>query len=285
VDPEGQSRPDPLPPRSGYRRRSARVAGRVHDELLEARQRLRRVDTALDEAAALLPARRVTVRGVYGEDGGATIAAAVRELARSRHEPDIRLAARGATDRGLAAVTALEHQGGGKLANLNRLIDARAQDADWVLLIDDDVALRERFLDRFLLLAERFRLHLAQPALSHTSHTAWPVVRRRASLLRLTRFVEMGPVVLMRAEAFAELAPFPEDGMGWGICLHWAAVAARSGWRVGIADAVPARHDVRPPARGYDREEARAGAAELLRGREHIGWREAETVLATYREL
>ena len=175
---------------------------------------------------------------------------------------------------------------GGKLSNLNRLAEASAAgEADWVLLLDDDVVLPDRFLDRLLLLAERFDLHLAQPALTHSSHTAWPVTRRRPCLLRRTRFVEMGPAVLMRRQAFAALTPFPEGGMGWGVCLHWAAVAEREGWNVGIADAVPVRHDLRPPALGYDREEARAAARELLGAREHIGWRQADAVLASYRAL
>jgi hypothetical protein len=154
-----------------------------------------------------------------------------------------------------------------------------------VLILDDDVTLGRRFLDRMLLLAERFELDLAQPALSHTSHTAWPVTRRRRFLLRRTRFVEMGPVLLMRRHALAELVPFPEQGMGWGACLHWAAVAERRGWKLGIADAVPVRHDLRPPASGYDRAAAREAAAALLREREHIDWRDADIVLATHRQL
>jgi hypothetical protein len=186
----------------------------------------------------------------------------------------------------LAPLTRAEQMTGGRLANLNRLAELGGTgEADWILLLDDDVALDERFLDRLVALAERFRLQLVQPALTHTSHTAWPVTRRRPTLLRLTRFAEMGPVLMMHREAFAALAPFPEQGMGWGICLHWAAEARRRGWRIGIADAVPVRHDLRPPAASYDRGEARAAAAELLRTREHIGWREADQVLERYRSL
>jgi hypothetical protein len=277
---------DALPPRSGHRGRPARAAGRVVDLLLDARQAGLRVGEALDRAAGAAPRRRVGAYAVYGPEGTPAIAEALAELRRSRHEVSVTLGSLAEPASGLEDDTALTHLEGGKLANLNRLLDrAPPTGADWVLLLDDDVALGRRFLDRLLLLAERFELDLAQPALSHTSHTAWPVTRRRRFLLRRTRFVEMGPVLLMRRGALAELAPFPEHGMGWGACLHWAAVAERHGWRLGIADAVPVRHDLRPPASGYDRAAAREAAAALLREREHIDWRDADQVLASQRRL
>ena len=285
-DQTGASQASPLPPRTGHRRRPARAAGRALDALLDARQALLRSGAALDRAAAEAPPRRVAAYGVYAPEGAGAIAAAIAELQRSRHEVDVVLGSLGAPAPQLRDATAIEHLAAGKLANLNRLAaHSSPAGADWVLLIDDDVALPSRFLDRMLVLAERFDLDIFQPALTHTSHTAWPVTRRRPSLLRRTRFVEMGPAVLMRRDAFAALTPFPEGGMGWGVCLHWAALAKRHGWKLAIADAVPVRHDLRPPASGYDRGAAHAAAAELLRTREHIGWREAGTVLATYRRL
>ena len=50
---------------------------------------------------------------------------------------------------------------------------------DWLLVIDDDVALPRGFLDAFLCAAERAGLKLAQPAHRLHSHAAWPVTRRR----------------------------------------------------------------------------------------------------------
>jgi hypothetical protein len=275
-----------LPPRSGYRRRSARALGRVVDTLLDARQGLLRSGARIDREAESAPPRRVAVFGVYGGAGADSMVAAIRRLQDTRHSVALALGALGGPSPQLAALTAAAHMAGGKLSNLNRLAETSPPaDADWVLLLDDDVVLPDRFLDRLVLLAERFDLQLAQPALTQTSHTAWPVTRRRSCLLRKTRFVEMGPVVLMQRQAFETLTPFPEAGMGWGICLHWAALAEREGWNVGIADAVPVRHEIRPPALSYDREKAQAAARELLGSREHIGWREADAVLARYRTL
>lgn len=282
----GRGALEALPPRSGYRRRTARVAGRLLDAALDCRQALRRSARRIDDAEAALPRRRVALLGVYGPAGAATLAAAVGHATRSRHDVRATLGALEGAAPQLAPLTAAERMPGGRLANLNRLADlAGARGADWVILIDDDVAAGDRFLDRLLALGERFDLQLLQPALTHTSHTAWPVTRRRPALLRRTLFAEMGPVLLLRRDAFDALTPFPEEGMGWGICLHWAAEARRRGWRVGIADAVPVRHDLRPPAASYDRGEARAAAAELLSAREHIGWREADEVLERYARI
>jgi hypothetical protein len=250
------------------------------------RQVALRIGAELDRAADAVPRREVAVYGIYGTDGARPIGDAIAELRRSRHGVAVRLGALGPPAPALEDDTSLAELEGGKLANLNRLLErSPLAEAEWVLLLDDDVALVRRFLDRMMLLADRFGLDIAQPALTHSSHTAWPVTRRRPCLLRRTRFVEMGPVMLIRRPVLEELLPFPEQGMGWGVCLHWAALAERRGWKLGVADAVPVRHDLRPPASGYDRAAAVAAARRLLEEREHIDWRQADTVLATYRRL
>ena len=130
--------------------------------------------------------------------------------------------------------------------------------------------------------AETLGLDLAQPALSRASHGAWQVNRRRPAMAHQTNFVEIGPVVLISRRAWKALTPFPEAGMGWGLCLHWAAVAQREGWKLAVVDAVPVRNESRPPATGYDRGEAKRAAAELLATSEHISREEAELVLASH---
>ncbi len=70
----------------------------------------------------------------------------------------------------------------GKFENLNLLLDPHPADAyDWLFVVDDDIVLPRGFLDRFLLLAERFELDLAQPAHRRASHAAWQVTRRQAA--------------------------------------------------------------------------------------------------------
>jgi hypothetical protein len=280
--------PAALPPRSGYRGRAARAGGRLLDRALDARQALRRDGSRLDRLAAGGPPRQIALIAVYAPGGAGTLAGALAELRRTRHSLEVALGSLGEPGPALAAETVANGMAaGGKLANVNAVTASlpAIDGADWVMLLDDDVVLPTGFLDRLVALAERFGLDLVQPALTWTSHTAFPVVRRRAALLRQTRFVEIGPAVMLSRRAFAELHPFPEGGMGWGVDLHWAAVAARLGWRLGVADAVPVRHDLRPTAAGYDTEAAREGAARLLATREHIGWRQADEVVETHRRL
>ena len=272
-----------LPPGSGYRRRRDRALGRVLDAALGTRQRALGVGREIDRAGEESPRRRVVALGVYSEGGAGPMTSAVDELRRSRHEVGVFLGALGEPAPALGTETARSGMQGGKFANLNLLAEAaNPLAADWVLLLDDDVELPRRFLDRLITVAERLRFDLVQPALSRASHGAWDVNRRRAAMARQTQFVEIGPATLISRRAWRVVAPFPEAGMGWGLCLHWAALAKRHGWRLGVIDAVPVRHELRPPAASYPREEAKAAAAELLAQHEHISRAEAEQVLASH---
>ena len=157
----------------------------------------------------------------------------------------------------------------GKFENLNALLAAHPPAAyDWLLVIDDDVALPRGFLDAFLCAAERTGLKLAQPAHRLHSHAAWPVTRRHpGATARETTFVEIGPVTAFHRDSFDVLLPFPEGlRMGWGLDVHWAAVAAEHGWPIGIVDATPIGHTQRPAGSGYARDAARGGGARVPRG-------------------
>ncbi len=171
----------------------------------------------------------------------------------------------------------------GKFENLNRLLGATPPDRfDWLLVVDDDVALPRGFLDRFLAVAERFDFKLAQPAHRLASHAAWPVTRRRpASVARETAFVEIGPVTAFHRDTFAALLPFPHLRMGWGLDAHWSAVARDRGWRTGVVDATPVRHAV-PAAGAYGRDDAVAEARAFLAERPYVRRDEART-LRTHR--
>jgi hypothetical protein len=241
-------------------------------------------------AAALrdAPRRKVHVFGIYAPDGAASMARSLTELHRSHHQVSIALGALGTPTAPLAADTRLEALAGrGKFENLNALLEtAPAEGADWVIALDDDAGLPRHFLDRFLLCAERFGLQLAQPALRHTSHAAWKVVRRaRWSVARRTRLVEIGPVTAFHRSVAGELLPFPPLRMGWGLDSHWGGLALERGWRLGVVDATPVRHDSRRTASGYDRDAAVAELRDFLRDRPHIERATALEVVARYRSL
>jgi GT2 family glycosyltransferase len=254
--------------------RSGHVAGR--------RGRLLRVHDALHDLAALPararrlraaagrgPRRRVLVVGVERLDVPNLMAQARAELLRSRHDVTVDVA---------AVVPGL-----GKFENLDALL-ARHDLAtfDWVIVTDDDVALPHRFLDTFLACAEAGGLRLAQPAHRRHSHAAWDVTRRRAgSDWRETTFVEIGPFTAFDRTAAAVLLPFPESlKMGWGLDAHWSAVARERGWRIGVVDATPIGHTIRPAAEGYPRETAAAEARRFLDGRPYVPRGDVRTLAA-----
>ncbi len=238
-------------------------------ELLSGRRL--RLDLAARHAP---PLRRVLILGIERPERRELAAAIRAELLRSRHDVELHTTPPG--DRG-------------KFENLNLLLAARGGGTpipghDWLLVVDDDVELPRGFLDRFLFLCERFSLALAQPAHRLHSHAAWPVTRRRAgSTVRETRFVEIGPVTAFARQTFPVLLPFPELRMGWGLDVHWAALAREHGWRCGVVDAVSIRHAAAPAAAGYERGDAVAEARAFLADRPYLSAEEADRTVTTHR--
>ncbi|HMD57777.1 MAG TPA: glycosyltransferase family 2 protein [Solirubrobacteraceae bacterium] len=243
------------------------------DRALDAWDLARGARRRLALAAASEPPRRdVLALGVVRDEHAALASAARAELQRTRH--------------GLQLDTCAP-EGRGRFENLNLLLRSHVPDAfDWLLIIDDDVELPRGFLDRFLFVCERFGFALAQPAHRLDSHAAWSVTRRRAgSVARETGFVEIGPVTAFARETFGALLPFPELRMGWGLDVHWAALAREHGWRCGVVDAVAIRHRAAPAAASYPREAAVAEARAFLAEHPYVSAREADRTLATHRRL
>lgn len=239
----------------------------------------------LGRAASAQEPRRVLVLSVYRP--GSRLPDAMDSLRSARHEVRFALGATAPeTDPALSGETTATGLSEGKFENLNRLLgDADAGAADWVLVVDDDVRLPRRFLDRFVAVCEALRLDLAQPAQTRRSHAAWSVTRRRADIARRTLYVEIGPVTAFSRRAAAELLPFPDLRFGWGLDNHWGALARERGWRAGIVDALPVRHEWQRVATHYTHAEAIGEAQRFLAGRPHLVREEAQRTLETFRRL
>jgi hypothetical protein len=267
--------------------RRARFRGRIGDLIDDAALWARLVPQRLELAARRTPPRGgALVLGLYSSACADLMARTAAELGRSRRNARLALGALDEPAPALAHSTALHSlRGGGKFENLNALLEKAPPAAgEWLVVVDDDVELPRGFFDRFLFLAERFDLQLAQPALRRTSHAAWAVCRReRGSVVRLSRLVEIGPVTAFHHSVAKQLLPFPALRMGWGLDLHWAALAHERGWRLGIVDAVPVRHEARETASGYDRQAAVEELRGFLAGRPHIDRETALTVVERHR--
>jgi hypothetical protein len=242
----------------------------VADAVCDAAELLRMQRWRLGRAARRWPRRRVLALGIEREGVPNVLGLAQRELLRSRH--GVRFERTTAGDRG-------------KFENLNALLRRHSAGGyDWLLVVDDDVELPGGFLDRFVFLAERFGLRLAQPAHRHRSHAAWAVTRRRAlSVVHETAFVEIGPVVAFQAATFDVLLPFPPLRFGWGLDAHWSAIARQQSWPIGVIDATPVRHGQRRIASSYAREDAIAEGREFLAQRPYIRAGELRRTLVAHR--
>jgi GT2 family glycosyltransferase len=259
------------------------LAREVHDRATDAWQLASAQRLRIALAARHEPPRRIVLALQIERPQHRRLAArARRELERSRHDVELRVGAPG------------EH---GKFENLNLLLDVpptaapqtsprSLEHCDWLLVLDDDVELPRGFLDRFVFLCERFSLQLAQPAHRLNSHAAWPQTRRRrGSLVRETRFVEIGPVTAFAHATFTTLLPFPQLRMGWGLDAHWGALAAEHGWRCGVTDAVAIGHRAAPAADAYARDAAIAEARAFLAERPYVRADDAKHTLTTHRRL
>ncbi|HWH44505.1 MAG TPA: glycosyltransferase [Thermoleophilaceae bacterium] len=222
---------------------------RLADAALDLRLRAGGAARRLDGAAASAPRRTILVMCVHRGTG------APAGLASTRH--DVRLELGEAGERG-------------KFQNLNLLLERAGGPADWTLVVDDDVVLPEAFLDRMVGVCEEHGFALAQPAQTRASHAAWRVTRRRPGLARESAFVEIGPVTAFRRDSAEEFMPFPDLRYGWGLDLHWAAVARERGMRLGIVDALPVRHESGPVAATYSAAAAIEEARAFLDGRPYL---------------
>lgn len=217
------------------------------------------------------------VYGVYRRANAATVQA----LLASTSAP----AAWWALDGPAAALSATTvGQGPGtRFANLNRVLAARPPGPkDWVVLCDDDVAFARGRLDQAVALAAAAGLDLAQPSHSPRSYLNWSVERHRlASRVRLNRFAEQGPLLILSPYAQQRVLPLPEDlGMGWGIEATWAADRSL---RIGIVDAVMVRH-LQPVAwdGNYDIHAEIDRARELMDRSSWSNWEEMQKDLGRW---
>jgi GT2 family glycosyltransferase len=225
---------------------------------------------AVRRAACRGPARRVLVLSIVRDANAGAHRRALESLERSRCE-----------------VVALERPPGGlgKFENLNQLLAGVDLGVfDWLVVMDDDVALPNGFLDGFIHLAECFGLMLAAPAHRMRSHAAWRLTRRQwGSVVRETAFVEIGPLTALHRDTFSTLLPFPAVGMGWGLDAHWSWLAREHGWPIGIVDLFPIAHLIAPAASGYARETAVAQAQSFLAEHPYLPVRESQRTLAVHR--
>lgn len=224
------------------------VRDRIFDLLLALDPRQRKISHAMKT----LPRQRILVVGVEVPSRGGALQRIAQQLASSRHD---------------VTISTVPMQPKGKFENVDDAIAASGRplaEFDWLIVTDDDVALPKDFTDRYIAAAQLADVAVSQPAHKFLSHTTYQITRRkRGHMVRQTQFVEIGPLTVIRKDAFEPLVPFPQSRWAYGIDVLWADISRRHGWKMGVVDACPIRH-LRPVAGTYDMSEAIAEGRELL---------------------
>jgi hypothetical protein len=174
-----------------------------------------------------------------------------------------------------------------KFTVLNELLARSLKDDHaHVLFVDDDIGLPSRFVDDYLALVERHDLALAQPARTHGSYLDHHFVEQLDGLdARWTRFVEIGPLFSVRRDALGLLTPFdPLSPMGWGYDFAWPVVMERHGLKMGVVDATPVAHDLRPPVKNYSYAKAVRAMRRFLAATPHLSRAEAFRIIEAHAE-
>jgi glycosyltransferase involved in cell wall biosynthesis len=159
-----------------------------------------------------------------------------------------------------------------KFELVNELIAGHLDGHDYLVIVDDDLALPRGFIDHLLGWQRHLGFAVAQPARSPNSFIDHRIVeQQRGAVARRTRFVEIGPVVSIHRSAYAELLPFDlTSPMGWGYENIWAHRIEAAGLTMGIIDAVPVDHSLRPPVANYSWDEADEARTRILAGNDHV---------------
>ncbi|MDQ1445957.1 MAG: hypothetical protein QOI20_2421 [Acidimicrobiaceae bacterium] len=152
---------------------------------------------------------------------------------------------------------------------------------EYIVLVDDDLALPHGFIDHLLGWQRWMGYALAQPSRTARSFTDHRIVeQQRGSVARRTRFVEIGPVTSFHRSVFPLLLPFDlTSPMGWGYENIWTHQVETAGLTMGIIDAVPVDHSLRPPVAHYSWDEADAGREAILAAHPHVPLEECFRVL------
>lgn len=152
---------------------------------------------------------------------------------------------------------------------------------DWIIVTDDDVELGPDFIDDLIAISVEADFALFQPARTRDSFIDHRITAQfDGAIARQTNFVEIGPIVCLRADAARLLIPFDEStDMAWGLDFIWPVTIADAGLKMGIIDDAPAAHRIRAPNTTYSGDLARDQSNVLLDRHPHLGQHDAFRVL------
>lgn len=140
-----------------------------------------------------------------------------------------------------------------------------AREDPWWVIADDDIVTGGWSFTQLAAVARDAQLDVSAPAHSWGSHWSHRITLQRAlSAVRLTHFVEIGPVVVLSPAGRRTLTPFPDaNPVGWGLESYWSSLH-RDDVRCGLVDALPVDHRV-PMGGTYSSRAARESGEAYVR--------------------
>ncbi len=113
---------------------------------------------------------------------------------------------------------------------------------DYICLFDEDLDADTETLNRMFALCEKYRLKIAQPALTWDSHFTYAgLLRQPAFVLRHVNYIEMMCPVF-RKDALEAIAPLYGLGYESGIDLIWCNLVYEQPTDFAVLDSTPVRH-------------------------------------------
>ncbi|WP_288432818.1 hypothetical protein [uncultured Acinetobacter sp.] len=125
---------------------------------------------------------------------------------------------------------------------------------DLIIFSDDDIFVRENFIDTYTYLLDKYQFKLAQPARTKYSYYDHKIClqAKEKVIARTTNFVEIGPIFSVSQDIFNKILPFSEESpMGYGLDYIWPIISRENNFKIGIIDASPVDHSFREQGKTY----------------------------------
>jgi hypothetical protein len=144
---------------------------------------------------------------------------------------------------------------GNRCELLDRLLAwAPVDEGTWVVVVDDDVVFSRGSVSKLIRVCEAAGLDIAQPAHSAGSYWSHPfTVSRPWCSVRITKWIECGPLFVVSPKARHKVLPLAAAGMGWVLEHRWSRLEREGEVRLGIVDSRHVVH-VQPAMGEYSAE-------------------------------
>ena len=113
---------------------------------------------------------------------------------------------------------------------------------DYFYIPDDDILIDDVNIHLLFEYMEKYKLAIAQPALTDSHFSYLITVRKPDILLRYTNFVEMMQPCFSRKALKKVLFTFNENTSGWGIDFHWGMIVDFRYYNMAIIDDIISVH-------------------------------------------